>query len=146
MTPEQFVFLNFLLLLGFAGLFFWSLKGSKSSSSSQFKLTPPSSKEDYQLQSQQFYHSPASRRPSAANETLGELQSERLKEINPMFIYNGHSWDAYEVLGILPGSSIETVREAFDKAIRKSEPESHEFFKAALFTILSGLKEQGYFE
>lgn len=146
MTPEQFIFLNFLLLLGFVGLFFWSLKGSKSSPPSQFKLTPPPSKEDHQLQNQQAYHAPTVRGPGSANETLGELQSERLKEINPMFIYNGHSWDAYEVLGILPGSSIGTVRDAFDKAIRKSEPGSHEFFKAALFTILSGLKEQGYFE
>lgn len=135
MTPEQFFILNFILLVGFVGLFFWGQQGAKSPSS--LKLTSVNNSKKVQETRSIFP-------PGGGAETLGEIHSTNLKDINPMFIYNGHTWDAYEVLGIIPGSSMETIREAFDRSIQKSDTSSHEFLKVALTTILSEMKNQGY--
>lgn len=135
MTPEQFVILNFIILLSFAGLFFWGRRGIKPPAS--LNLTSDSDSKKSESKNSVF--------PSVgAEETVSEILSQNLKDLNPMFIYNGHTWDAFEVLGVLPGSSIETIRVAFDQVILKSDPSSHDFFKAALTTILSGMKNQGY--
>lgn len=61
-----------------------------------------------------------------------------------IFIYNGHTWDAYEVLGLKPGASVESIKIAFDKAIKRTEFGSHDFLKSALAVILSQIKEKGY--
>lgn len=59
------------------------------------------------------------------------------KALNVVFNWNGHSWDAYEVLGIPAGSSIEKVAAAFQEAESKSDPESIAFLQAAYQAILS---------
>ncbi len=58
------------------------------------------------------------------------------KTLNVMFNYNGHSWDAYEVLGVPAGSSMKTVTEAYQSAIRKCEKDSIEFLETAYNSIL----------
>lgn len=135
MTPEQFFILNFILLVGFAGLFFWGRRGTK----------PPSRLNLTSVNHSQKVQEKKSVLPKGGGaETLGELHSTNLKDINPMFIYNGHAWDAYEVLGIIPGSSMEVIRESFDRSIQKSDVSSHEFLKVALTTILCEMRNQGY--
>lgn len=42
-----------------------------------------------------------------------EIFSGRAKELNVVFNHNGESWDAYEVLGLPAGSSLEEVEKAF---------------------------------
>lgn len=59
----------------------------------------------------------------------------RMKSLNVIFNYNGHSWDAFEVLGIPAGAPPDMVRKAFALAIQKTAPDSHEFLKAALNAI-----------
>lgn len=135
MTPEHFFILNFILLVAFAGLFYWGRQGTKPPSSLKFTSTDSSPKVEG---TKPFFP------PRGGAETLGEIHSTNLRDINPMFMYNGHTWDAYEVLGITPGSSMEIIREAFDRSIQKSEANSHEFLKVALTTILSEMKNQGY--
>lgn len=134
MTPEQFLILNFLLVVGFVGLFFWGRSGGKSPT--LLKLTMSKKAQDFEALPSKPH------RPSLGRgETLGELQSQHLKEVNPIFVYNGHTWDAYEVLGLIPGSSLEAIREAFDRAIQKSDRNSHDFYKVALTTILNEIKK-----
>lgn len=57
------------------------------------------------------------------------------KSLNIMFMYNGHSWDAYEVLGIPAGSGQREVDEAFRRMISNSTTDSHEFLNAAYRVI-----------
>ena len=59
------------------------------------------------------------------------------KELNILFNYNGHTWDAYEVLGLPAGASLVDVTKAYQEMIKKSEPESHEFLETAFKTILA---------
>ncbi|MNL73123.1 hypothetical protein D3C87_1985380 [compost metagenome] len=53
-----------------------------------------------------------------------------------MFNYNGHSWDAYEVLGVPAGASMKIVTDAYQTALRKSDKESMEFLETAYNAIL----------
>lgn len=55
--------------------------------------------------------------------------------LNVHFNYNGHDFDAYQVLGIPAGSSLENVEIAFRQALEKSDPASREFLEAALRAI-----------
>ncbi len=57
------------------------------------------------------------------------------KSLNVMFNYNGHSWDAYEVLGVPAGSSFETSFLAFEKLTKPMDSESKTFMLAALEAI-----------
>ena len=62
---------------------------------------------------------------------------ERTKNLNVMFNYNGHSWDAYEVLGVPAGANIKLVTEAYQTAVRRSERDSLDFLETAYLAILN---------
>jgi hypothetical protein len=57
------------------------------------------------------------------------------RELNVIFNYNGHSWDAFEVLGIPAGSSPDRVENAYTDACTRVEQESRPFLEAAYRAI-----------
>jgi len=59
------------------------------------------------------------------------------KELNILFNYNGHTWDAYEVLGLPAGASLVDVTKAYQAMLKSADPESHEFLETAFKSILS---------
>lgn len=61
----------------------------------------------------------------------------RAKELNILFNYNGHTWDAYEVLGVPAGASMPTVTKAYHEAITRCEKSSIEFLETAYRSILA---------
>lgn len=63
------------------------------------------------------------------------LASRPIGDLNVFFNWNGHTWEAYEVLGVPPGSGRETVVGAFHESRAKS-PDSTAFFQAATDAIL----------
>lgn len=65
-----------------------------------------------------------------------EAATTSAKELNVLFNYNGHSWDAYEVLGVPAGENIVAVTRAYQELVKKSSPESLEFLETAYQTIL----------
>ncbi len=65
-----------------------------------------------------------------SNELMGA------KTLNVHFVYNGHTWDAYEVLGVPAGSSLRTVTQSYQAAIKKADPQSRSFLDAAYQAIL----------
>lgn len=66
-----------------------------------------------------------------------DLEGKVTKNLNVMFNYNGHSWDAYEVLGVPAGASLPLVTEAYQNAVRRSNKESLEFLETAYNAILN---------
>ena len=46
------------------------------------------------------------------------------RPLNVVFNYNGHSWDAYEVLGLPAGSSLEMVQQAYREALATADQNS----------------------
>jgi hypothetical protein len=57
------------------------------------------------------------------------------KNLNVIFMYNGHSWDAHEVLGIPAGARLEVIVAAYQKALNNSKPDSHPFIEMAFRAI-----------
>ncbi|WP_413575302.1 hypothetical protein ACLVWU_13420 [Bdellovibrio sp. HCB290] len=66
-----------------------------------------------------------------------DLEQRKSKNLNVIFSYNSHTWDAYEVLGVPAGASIKTVTEAYQTQIRRCEKESVDFFETAYKAILN---------
>lgn len=58
-----------------------------------------------------------------------------VRELNVVFMYNGHDWDAFQVLGIPAGSSAESAEQAFVREAAKSNAETREFLETALQAI-----------
>lgn len=67
--------------------------------------------------------------------TASVSQSQE-KSLNVFFQWNGHAWDAYEVLGLPAGSPPAVVQKAYQELLTQSSPESLPFFKAAYETII----------
>jgi len=59
------------------------------------------------------------------------------RPINVVFNYNGHSWDAYEVLGIPAGTTFDKVDQAYLDALEKVDAASRPFIDAAYNAIRS---------
>jgi len=58
------------------------------------------------------------------------------KSLNVIFNWNGHSWDAYEVLGLPAGSSIDAVQSTYQQLLTRSDSEAVPFFRAAYEAIV----------
>ena len=67
----------------------------------------------------------------------GARSSPRIKSLNVLFNWNGHTWDAYEVLGIPAGSSSESAHQAFERAAALADKETLPFLRAAFEAIAS---------
>lgn len=52
------------------------------------------------------------------------------------FVYNGHDWDAFEVLGASPYASFSEVTKIYQQQIKKADPGKHEFLQSAYMAIL----------
>ena len=63
------------------------------------------------------------------------IQNSSETSLNVMFNWNGHSWDAYEVLGVPAGSSRESVTTAFKAMKLQADGESLPFLQAAYDAI-----------
>lgn len=61
--------------------------------------------------------------------------SARARSLNCIFVYNGHSWDAFEVLGIPAGAPLEMAQASFQQMLAKTSSDSHEFLRAAIDAI-----------
>jgi hypothetical protein len=70
----------------------------------------------------------------------GEIAAEHSdstggRSLTVLFNYNGHSFEAFEALGLPAGSSVKTAEEAFQRNTSAIDAESREFLKAALSAI-----------
>lgn len=71
----------------------------------------------------------------AADLGLGQ-QPPREKNLNTLFNYNGHTWDAYEVLGLPAGSPQNKIDEAYRSSVAKQQGESSRDFLDAAYQAI----------
>lgn len=70
-------------------------------------------------------------------EVFDEDFEPSVRQLGVMFNYNGHSWEAFEALGLPAGSSVEEVQRAYERVCASAaEPGSEEFFAAAYRAIM----------
>jgi hypothetical protein len=70
----------------------------------------------------------------------GSATGGDVKNLNAVFMYNEHSFDAYEVLGIPAGSNMAVVQKAYKEALDKKTAE-REFIETAYQAILTSQKK-----
>jgi hypothetical protein len=79
--------------------------------------------------------------PASNTNAPAEFGAARAPErtLNVIFQFNGHSWDAYEVLGLPAGSNYDSVRAAYEEALNTVDPTSRPFVEAAFRAITTAL-------
>ncbi len=65
------------------------------------------------------------------------------RSINVVFNYNGHSWDAYEVLGVPAGSSFAVVEVAYREGMERVTGTSRGILEAAFKAIQASDSKAG---
>ena len=58
------------------------------------------------------------------------------KSNSVFFMYNGHEWEAFEVLGLPKGCDIQSATSHYQNLIRTSDPSTFEFFESAYAAVL----------
>lgn len=69
-----------------------------------------------------------------------QIRAQEARPLNVHFNYNGHSWDAYEVLGLPAGSSLEKVEAAYEESVARVDVGSRPFMDAAYKAITGRTK------
>lgn len=65
------------------------------------------------------------------------IESKLIKKgFSVFFMYNGHEWEAFEVLGLPKGCDIQAATSHYQSLIRTSDPSTFEFFELAYSAIL----------
>jgi hypothetical protein len=74
--------------------------------------------------------------PSRLNlrESGGSDKSD-VRELNVIFQFNGHDFDAYEALGVPAGTAVDKVEKIFEQTLKTAPPDSHHFLKMAYEAI-----------
>lgn len=101
-----------------------------------FLLWKPKSKKGMRLQLDKTFKTDSS---SLAN--LVEFKEKNSsRSLQVFFNYNGHTFEAYEVLGIPAGASLAAVERAFREQRTLADSESRPFLEAAFAALKSSLK------
>jgi hypothetical protein len=138
-TSQQFLFLNIAILVFFV---LWFLTGRRSAHKRPTSLnmkrgneTPGGvlQKTDGGSNSVNRYSHPKYQKFLEDSATA----ASQSKELNILFNYNGHTWDAYEVLGLPAGAGLVDVTKAYQAQLKTTDPESHEFLETAFKSILA---------
>lgn len=109
MDPAQFLILNGLVVIGLAAFFF--LGRAKKHSPTQFNL-----------------------RKTLFTPVQGiDINNE--EELNVYFNFNGHMWDAYEIIGVPAGAPQSDIEMAYIKSRSRIDKESIEILEMAYEAI-----------
>lgn len=64
------------------------------------------------------------------------------KNLNIYFMYNGHEWEAHEVLGVPAGAPMPQATEVYQKLILNSDPSTFEFYESAHSALLKRWRDR----
>ncbi len=64
------------------------------------------------------------------------------KVLNVIFNYNGHSWDAYEVLGLPAGAPWDQVHAAYQRSRNSSDQSAQAFLDHAVKAIQQHISQR----
>ena len=70
-----------------------------------------------------------------------EMDINDEEELNVYFNFNGHMWDAYEIIGVPAGSPLSDIEMAYLKCRMRIDDESKEILEMAYEAILEKIKE-----
>lgn len=53
------------------------------------------------------------------------------KNLSVYFVFNGHEWEAHEILGLPAGSKMPEITAAYQNLIKTSDPSTFDFYESA---------------
>ena len=119
---KLFVFVNLAILIGLI----LYMRTRRYKRVSKFKISSPRTTKMASNQKMEIELSPP---PTAVADSSEEIS------LNVIFTWNGHDWDAYEVLGLPAGSPMDDVIKAYDEALASVDKQSQEFIHRAYQSI-----------
>jgi hypothetical protein len=90
-----------------------------------------------QKYSEQYPEKLAEKYSDKYTEGISHIAAPGERPLNVVFNYNGHSWDAYEVLGLPAGSTPEKVEAAYQENMQSTDTGKNAFAEAAYQAIRS---------
>lgn len=63
------------------------------------------------------------------------------RHLSIQFMYNGHDWEAHDVLGLPQGATLPMATEAYQKLLQSSDSNTFPFYEAAYNAILDKNKK-----
>ncbi len=66
---------------------------------------------------------------------------QKTRQLSIQFMYNGHDWEAHDVLGLPQGATLPMATEAYQKLLQSSDSNSFPFYEAAYNAILDKNKK-----
>jgi hypothetical protein len=115
----NFLYLNGFVVLVLVAYLFWRPKRSPS----RLKLRQTEIRNKLESSSSDCFK----------NAPENEVRTER--QLTIIFQFNGHDFEAYEVLGLAAGSSLDTVEKCYQGLISRESSDTHEFFRMAYNAI-----------
>jgi hypothetical protein len=128
------LFLYIYLALG-AALLIWFMSGLKNRGHKPTRLSMRNPTTE--LPPEPPPPSKAAVKKDYSKATTEKPNTSKARVLNVLFLYNGHDWDAYEVLGIPAGASLPLVTEKYQKLVQEAlDQGQREFYEAAYQAIL----------
>lgn len=156
MTPQEFIVVNIVLGALMAALFLVRRRSSPTQlhfDQNHTQKSNPSNLSSTEAQNSQLSENQNVNEKLKVNQKYNytgfdykprKNAYDDAKSLNVVFNYNGHSWDAYEVLGVPAGSSIENIQKAYLNAIQSSQKDSAKFITAAFEAIVEAQKNESH--
>ncbi len=136
MDSQLFFFIN-MGLAAFFLIWFWLGRRNVGNTPTQLRL---------RNQETPLSGSASPRQPGAGGQATAtsplsndEMAVKNAKVLNILFLYNGHDWDAYQVLGLPAGASLSLVTERYQQLIKQADEGQLAFYDAAYQAILKKL-------
>ena len=135
-NSEMMVYVNLVLGAVIIGFFF---VGRKPTSATKLNMKAKSSPEPIVLspnQNENVYSQVQNLDAVTVSDKIHNVQNQQTesqvaRELGVLFMYNGHDWEAHQVLGLPQGASMHQVTLAYQDLIKKSDPSTFDFFEAA---------------
>lgn len=64
------------------------------------------------------------------------------RSLSVIFMYNGHDWEAHDVLGVPQGASMHEVTRVYQQLVQKSDARSLQFYELAYAAISERHRKQ----
>jgi hypothetical protein len=133
MNSQDFLLLNVAWVSIFV-LWYWRSRGNSSIKPTKLNMHAPDSAP--LIIPPEGGSTPGGSAAFPGGSAVASMSALSAKNLNVIFNYNGHSWDAYEVLGVPAGSQLRDVTAAYQQALRTADPVSHGFLETAYKAIL----------
>lgn len=139
MNSQAFLFIYFIIFIAFVLYFIFGRSKPKQPTQLDLRVTPTHDTDDTEAKSDADRVAEAKDAKSEDDLVTSLPAKEALKLIQGVaiyFVYNGHEWEAHEVLGLPKGSTLLVTTSHYQNLVKTADPSTFEFYEAAFSAIL----------